>query len=141
MICKLSFKEGTDTSNISLENREIKIGENSVMISGLRSDIIPTKNENDQKDKDEQEGEDLEIPEPVTTIPKFNKKTESSSNKTAIIVVCTLVGIVVLGGLTALIIILKKTKAKKSTVENNNKITDPQVNDSYKSDINLDKAE
>ena len=141
LICKFSFKEGTDISNISLENREIKIGDNFVMMSGLRDDIIPTKNENDQKDKDEQGGEVSGTPEPATTIPKFNKKTESSSNKTTIIVVCTIVGIVVLGGLTALIIILKKTKAKKPAVENNSKITDPQVNDSYKSDINLDKAE
>ena len=141
LICKFAFKEGTDTSKISLGNREIKVGDNSIMISNLRSDIIPTENENVQKGQEDQGGEGLDAIEPETTIPRFNKKTESSSNKATIIVVCTIVGIIVLGGLTALVIILSKKNAKNLSIENNSKNIDPQVNDSYKSDINLDKPE
>lgn len=111
------------------------------MISNLRSDIIPTENENVQKGQEDQGGEGLDAIEPETTIPRFNKKTESSSNKATIIVVCTIVGIIVLGGLTALVIILSKKNAKNLSIENNSKNIDPQVNDSYKSDINLDKPE
>ena len=141
LTCNFVFKEGTDTSKISLGNREIKVGDNSIMISNLRSDIIPTENENVQKGQEDQGGEGLDAIEPETTIPRFNKKTESSSNKATIIVVCTIVGIIVLGGLTALVIILSKKNAKNLSIENNSKNIDPQVNDSYKSDINLDKPE
>ena len=141
LICKFTFEEGTNTSNIYFENREIKIGDNSIMISNLKSDIIPTKNEDVQNTTEEQEEDDFETPEPIKTNPTLNRKTKSSSNKTTIIiVVCTIAGVIVVGGITALIIILKKRNAKKSTIETNSKNTDPQVNESYKSDINLDKA-
>ena len=139
LTCNFAFKEGTDTSQISFENMEIKLGDNSIMLSQLRSDIIPINNEDVQNGKQIKESEDSDKSEEVINIPKFNKKKESSSNKTAIIIICVVAGIIGLGGLiTGLIIYLRKRKINKVNVENNN-ITKSQISDSNKSDIELNK--
>jgi len=139
LTCNFVFKEGTDTSQITFENMEIKLGDNSIMLSNLRSDIIPINNENVPNGKQIKESEDSDTSEEVINIPKFNKKKESSSNKTAIVIICVVAGIIGLGGLiTGLIIYLRKRKTNKVNLENNN-ITKSQISDSNKSDIELNK--
>jgi len=74
--------------------------------------------------------------------PTNIRKNGGNSNKSTIIIVCIIVGIVLLGGIiVGIVFLVKKCKADKIKMMNNNNISDQQVNDTYKSDINLNKNE
>ena len=119
--CELEFKNDTNVSNIIIKNYELKIEDSYIYLSNMSNGILSFEKNNE---------------------PSIINNKSSSSNHTITIIVCVVVGIIVLGGITVLLVyILKKNKAKAMNVANNSKITEQQVNDSYKSDINLDKGE
>ena len=122
LTCSVEFKKGTDTSNLMIKNNEIKIGNENVFISNLGNKIINL------------DGFD----EPIKLKKEYAKK---ESLKTAIIVISVIAGVIVVAGITiAIIFILKRKKDKKGNIANISKISDPQINDSNKSDINLNRV-
>ena len=77
-----------------------------------------------------------------TQLPCSTNSKKNSDNKT-IIIICSIFGVIFLAGLiVGIILLIKVIKAKKKKeLVNNSKISETPVNDSYKSDISLDKDE
>ena len=168
LTCPLDFQEETKENSIYLnfKNKELKLNDNSISIylTNLNntiqlkpSSIIPYPSEKPSSSEKPTPSAkpSSQIPphpkesstsEPKTSggeqSPSSTKSKKNNDNKTTIIV-CIIVGIIFLAGLIVGIILLIKVikNKKKKELVNNSKISETPVNDSYKSDISLDKDE
>ena len=119
LTCSVEFKKGTNISNLMIKNYEIKVGNENVYISNLGNKIIKLDEYDDSK--------------------RLMKK-DNNSSKTGIIVICVIAGVIVLAAIIFVLIYILKIKKRKNVNISNNEINNQQINDSYKSNINLDKA-